>query len=94
MARVAKSVSINTETDRDILDKIESISNFSDYVKELIREDIRDNSTSFTKKQKEDIKNIILKVLNDENFIIQKDNKFKPKADKKQIDAIDNLLNL
>lgn len=90
MARVAKSVSINTETDRDILDKIESISNFSDYVKELIREDIRDNSTSFTKKQKEDIKKIILKVLNDENFIINKEKN--KEVDKAQLDAIDDLL--
>lgn len=90
MARVAKSVSINTETDRDILDKIESISNFSDYVKELIREDIRENSTSFTKKQKEDIKKIILKVLNDENFIINKEKN--KEVDKAQLDAIDDLL--
>ena len=89
MARVAKSVSINTETDKDILEKIESISNFSDYVKELIREDIKDNSTSFTKKQKEDIKKLIIKVLNDENFVVNKSKD--KKVDQDQLDAIDNL---
>lgn len=89
MARVAKSVSINTETDKDILDKIENVPNFSDYVKELIREDIKDNSTSFTKKQKEDIKKLIIKVLNDENFVVNKSND--KKVDQDQLDAIDNL---
>lgn len=92
MARVAKSVSINTETDKDILDKIENIPNFSDYVKELIREDIKDNSTSFTKKQKEDIKKLIIKVLNDENFIVNKSKD--KKVDKDQLDAIDNLFKI
>ena len=92
MARVAKSVSINTETDKDILDKIENVPNFSDYVKELIREDIKDNSTSFTKKQKEDIKKLIMKVLNDENFVANKSKN--KKVDKDQLEAIDNLFKI
>lgn len=91
MARIGKSVSLNSDTDRDILARIESVPNFSDYVKELIREDIKDNSTSFTKQQKEDIKNLILTILNDEDIIVNLDKK---NIDKAQLNAIDDLFNI
>lgn len=88
MARVVKTVSLNDETDKDLIAKLESVPNISDYIKSLIAADIRENSL-FTKDQKEEIKRLILKVLNDENFI--KDNSVK--ADKDQLDAIDELFN-
>lgn len=88
MARVVKTVSLNDETDKDLINKLESVSNISDYIKSLIAADIRENSL-FTKEQKDEIKKLILKVLNDENFI--KDNSVK--ADKDQLDAIDELFN-
>ncbi|EHP45038.1 TPA: CopG family transcriptional regulator [Clostridium perfringens] len=88
MARVVKTVSLNDETDKDLIAKLESVPNISDYIKGLIAADIRENSL-FTKDQKAEIKRLILKVLNDENFI--KDNSVK--ADKDQLDAIDELFN-
>lgn len=89
MARVVKTVSLNDETDKALIDKLESVPNISDYIKTLIAEDIKENNSIFTKAQKEEIKKIILKVLNDENFV-KKTNK---EVDKEQLDAIDDLFN-
>ncbi|ELC8463862.1 CopG family transcriptional regulator [Clostridium perfringens] len=89
MARIVKTVSLNDETDKALIDKLESVPNISDYIKTLIAEDIKENNSIFTKAQKEEIKKIILKVLNDENFV-KKTNK---EVDKEQLDAIDDLFN-
>ncbi|HAT4309027.1 Uncharacterised protein [Clostridium perfringens] len=89
MARVVKTVSLNDETDKALIDKLESVPNISDYIKTLIAEDIKENNSIFTKAQKEEIKKIILKVLNDENFV-KETNK---EVDKEQLDAIDDLFN-
>lgn len=89
MARVVKTVSLNDETDKVLIDKLESVPNISDYIKTLIAEDIKENNSIFTKVQKEEIKKIIFKVLNDENFV-KKNNK---QVDKEQLDAIDDLFN-
>ncbi|EHR9039702.1 MAG: CopG family transcriptional regulator [Clostridium perfringens] len=89
MARVVKTVSLNDETDKALIDKLESVPNISDYIKTLIAEDIKENNSIFTKVQKEEIKKIIFKVLNDENFV-KKNNK---QVDKEQLDAIDDLFN-
>ncbi|BDU83930.1 TPA: CopG family transcriptional regulator [Clostridium perfringens] len=89
MARVVKTVSLNDETDKALIDKLESVPNISDYIKTLIAEDIKENNSIFTKVQKEEIKKIILKVLNDENFV-KETNK---EVDKEQLDAIDDLFN-
>ena len=90
MARVTKTVSLNDETDKALLDKLESVPNISEYIKKLIAEDIEENNSSFTKSQKEEIEKIILKVLNSENFSRKTDKE----VDKEQIDAIDNLCNV
>ncbi|XZH43594.1 CopG family transcriptional regulator (plasmid) [Clostridium perfringens] len=89
MARVVKTVSLNDETDKALIDKLESVPNISDYIKTLIAEDIKENNSIFTKSQKEEIKKIILKVLNDENFV-KETNK---EVDKEQLNAIDDLFN-
>lgn len=90
MARVTKTVSLNDETDKALLDKLESVPNISEYIKKLIAEDIEENNSSFTKVQKEEIKKIILSVLSDENF----SRKINKEVDEEQIDAIDNLSNI
>lgn len=90
MARVTKTVSLNDETDKALLDKLESVPNISEYIKKLIAEDIEENNSSFTKSQKEEIEKIILKVLNNENFSRKTDKE----VDEEQIDAIDNLCNV
>lgn len=89
MARVVTTVSLNEETDKALIDKLESVPNKSDYIKALIAEDIKESNSIFTKVQKEEIKKIIFKVLNDENFV-KKTNK---EVDKEQIEAIENLFN-
>ncbi|MGU8655272.1 CopG family transcriptional regulator [Clostridium perfringens] len=87
MARVTKTVSLNDETDKALLDKLESVPNISEYIKKLIVEDIEENNSSFTKSQKEEIEKIILSVLSDKNFTGKTDKE----VDKEQIDAIDDL---
>lgn len=94
MARIAKSISINTDTDKDILEKLETVSNVSDYIKELIREDIKANSVSFTKKQKDEIEKMILKILNDNNFVKGEENNKSKTLSKEQSKALDDLLNI
>lgn len=90
MARVTKTVSLNDETDKALLDKLESVPNISEYIKKLIAEDIKENNSNFTKVQKEEIEKIILSVLSDKNFTGKTDKE----VDKEQIDAIDNLSNI
>lgn len=87
MARVTKTVSLNDETDKALLDKLESVPNISEYIKKLIAEDIKENNSNFTKVQKEEIEKIILSVLSDKNFTGKTDKE----VDKEQIDAIDDL---
>lgn len=89
MARVVTTVSLNEETDKALIDKLESVPNKSDYIKALISKDLKENDSIFTKVQKEEIKKIILKVLNDENFL----NKTNKEVDEKQLNAIDDLFN-
>ena len=38
--RKVRSFSLNTEEDKDILERLEELPNISDYIKRLIREDI------------------------------------------------------
>ncbi|BDU93640.1 hypothetical protein ACY0I0_15300 [Clostridium perfringens] len=49
MARVVKTVSLNDEIDKALIDKLESVPNISDYIKTLIAEDIKENNSIFTK---------------------------------------------
>lgn len=96
MARITKSISLNSDLDIDILNKLESISNISDYIKELIREDIKGNSINFTKNQKKEIEKIIMEILNKNDFTINKDNSkdVKKELSEEQSNALDTLLNM
>lgn len=89
MARVVTTVSLNEETDKALIDKLESVPNKSDYIKALISKDLKENDSIFTKVQKEEIKKYILEILDSENFTRKTDKE----VNKEQIDAIDDLLN-
>lgn len=60
--RKVKSFSLNTDEDKDIIEKLGTVNNVSDYIKILIRNDIS-NSSLFTSEQKEEIARITIEAL-------------------------------
>lgn len=80
--RKVRSFSLNTEEDKDILDKLEEVPNISEYIKKLIRDDIS-NGTSLTTTQREEVKRIVMEILKDKAIEIKEediDEKFDPDA--------------
>lgn len=80
--RKVRSFSLNTEEDKDILEKLEEVPNISDYIKKLIRDDIS-NGSSLTVIQREEVKRIVMEILKDKAIEIKEediDEKFDPDA--------------
>lgn len=61
--RKVKSFSIDDVEDIDIIEKLNSCSNVSEYIKNLIRNDLNKNHNEFTDSQIEAIKKIVSKML-------------------------------
>lgn len=87
--RKVRSFSLNTEEDKDILDKLEEVPNISDYIKKLIRDDISDG-TSLTTAQREEVKRIVMEILKDKSIEIKEED-INSKFDKDVIDALDQF---
>lgn len=60
--RVVKSFSLDSDKDKRIIDYYDSISNKSEYIKNLILTDLN-NKSNFTKDQREEIKDIFRNLL-------------------------------
>lgn len=60
--RKVESFSVDTEKDSDIINFLQRVSNKSQYIKELIRADIG-NESSFSELQIEEIKDIVSEML-------------------------------
>lgn len=87
--RKVRSFSLNTEEDKDILEKLEEVPNISDYIKKLIRYDIS-NGSGLTVIQREEVKRIVMEILKDKAIEIKEediDEKFDPEV----IDALDQF---
>lgn len=87
--RKVRSFSLNTEEDKDILDKLEEVPNISDYIKKLIRDDIS-NGTSLTTAQREEVKRIVMEILKDKSIEIKEED-IDEKFDEDAIDALDQF---
>ena len=87
--RKVRSFSLNTEEDKDILERLEELPNISDYIKRLIREDIA-NGTSLTAAQREEVKRIVMEILKDK-CIENKEEDIESKFDEDAIDALDQF---
>lgn len=86
--RVIKSLSLNTVEDLDIIDKLESVGNISEYIKRLIREELKNNS-AFTTNQISEIKNIIQDMIKDKSIKIDDENDIE--VDPELLDALDQF---
>lgn len=86
--RVIKSLSLNTVEDLDIIDKLESVGNISEYIKRLIREELKNNS-AFTTNQISEIKNIIQDMIKDKSIKIDNENDIE--VDPELLDALDQF---
>ena len=87
--RKVRSFSLNTEEDKDILDKLEEVPNISEYIKNWIRDDIF-NGTSLTTTQREEVERIVMEILKDKSIEIKEEDinkKFDPDA----VDALDQF---
>ena len=87
--RKVRSFSLNTEEDKDILEKLDEVPNISDYIKKLIRYDIS-NGSGLTVIQREEVKRIVMEILKDKTIEIKEediDEKFDPEV----IDALDQF---
>ena len=87
--RKVKSFSLNTEEDKDILDKLEEVPNVSEYIKKLIRDNIL-NGTSLTTTQREEVEKIVMEILKDKSIEIKEEDinkSFDPDA----VDALDQF---
>lgn len=76
--RRVKSFSVDDEKEKEILEKLDSCGNVSDYVKRLILEDIRKSEEVFSEDQKEAIKKILRemlkgKIINDDELEDEED---------------------
>lgn len=89
MARVIRPISIDDELEKDILDKLDSVSNRSAYIKELVKADLNRKKEEFTEDQKEAIKEIVYKILSNYDVNLDKETF---KADKELISGIDELM--
>lgn len=69
MARVTKSFSLDDKLDKNIIEKLDSVPNRSDYIKHLIAEDLKSKKDVFSLKEKNAIKKIVLDIL--ENYDLQ-----------------------
>lgn len=69
MARVTKSFSLDDKLDKDIIKKLDEVPNRSDYIKNLIAEDLKTKKDVFSAKEKNAIKKIVLGIL--ENYDLQ-----------------------
>lgn len=87
--RKVRSFSLNTEEDKDILERLEELPNISDYIKRLIREDIS-NGTSLTATQREEVKRIVMEILKDKCIEIKEED-IESKFDEDAIDALDQF---
>lgn len=87
--RKVRSFSLNTEEDKDILERLEELPNISDYIKRLIREDIS-NGTSLTAAQREEVKRIVMEILKDKCIEIKEED-IESKFDEDAIDALDQF---
>lgn len=87
--RKVRSFSLNTEEDKDILERLEELPNISDYIKRLIREDIS-NGTSLTASQREEVKRIVMEILKDKCIEIKEED-IESKFDEDAIDALDQF---
>lgn len=87
--RKVRSFSLNTEEDKDILDKLEEVPNISEYIKKLIRDDIS-NGTSLTTSQREEVKRIVMEILKDKAIEIKEED-INSKFDEDAIDALDQF---
>ena len=87
--RKVRSFSLNTEEDKDILDKLEEVPNISEYIKKLIRDDIS-NGTSLTTAQREEVKRIVMEILKDKAIEIKEED-INSKFDEDAIDALDQF---
>lgn len=87
--RKVRSFSLNTEEDKDILERLEELPNISDYIKRLIREDIA-NGTSLTAAQREEVKRIVMEILKDKCIEIKEED-IESKFDEDAIDALDQF---
>lgn len=87
--RKVRSFSLNTEEDKDILERLEELPNISDYIKRLIREDIA-NGTSLTEAQREEVKRIVMEILKDKCIEIKEED-IESKFDEDAIDALDQF---
>lgn len=80
--RKVRSFSLNTEEDKDILEKLDEVPNISDYIKKLIRYDIS-NGSGLTVIQREEVKRIVVEILKDKAIEIKEediDEKFDPEV--------------
>ena len=87
--RKVRSFSLNTEEDKDILDKLEEVNNISEYIKNLIRSDIS-NGTNLTKTQREEVKRIVMEILKDKAIEIKEED-IEEKYDPDVVDALDQF---
>lgn len=85
--RKVKSFSVDDVEDIDILDKLESCSNVSEYIKKLIRDDLNKNHDEFTSSQIEAIKKIVSKMIKGK---VIDDSEEKNEMDKEVNDIINN----
>ena len=87
--RKVRSFSLNTEEDKDILERLEELPNISDYIKRLIREDIS-NGSSLTASQRDEVKRIVMEILKDKCIEIKEED-IESKFDEDAIDALDQF---
>lgn len=87
--RKVKSFSLNTDEDNDILDKLNEVTNISDYIKKLIREDISNGST-LTTAQREEVKRIVMEILKDKSIDIKEED-IDDKFDNDAVDALNQF---
>ena len=87
--RKVRSFSLNTEEDKDILERLEELPNISDYIKRLIREDIS-NGTSLTATQREEVKRIVMEILKDKCIEIKEED-IESKFDEDAVDALNQF---
>ena len=90
MARVVRSFSLDSEKNKDIIEKLDAIPNRSNYIISLIKRDLEDKNIIFSEEQKLAIKDIVYQILNEYKI----DNNSVNKLDKATEDAINNLLNM
>lgn len=90
MARVVRSFSLDSEKNKDIIEKLDAIPNRSNYIISLIKRDLENTNGLFSEEQKLAIKDIVYQILNEYKIDINSINKL----DKETEDAINNLLNM